>query len=86
MQLPDPAGMELQEWADATTYITSQYANIPFLSGPDWQAWGVSFFNSPQLGNIHPADPYGFSDWRDWGRCLGQSLLNARGSQSRALA
>jgi hypothetical protein len=83
MQFPDPAGMELQEWADATTYITSQYANIPFLSGPDWRAWGVSFFNSPQLGSLHPPNPYDSSTWQEWGTRLAESLLNARESQSR---
>lgn len=86
MQLPDPSGMELNDWADAVVYVTSQYADVSPLYGDDWQSWGMFFFNSPQLGNVHAPDPYGFTDWREWASRLAESLLNARGSASTLIA
>jgi hypothetical protein len=76
--------MTLQDWADATTYVASQYADVSPLQGADWQAWGMTFFNNQQLGAMHPPNPYDYSKWQDWAYQLGASMLNARGSQSRA--
>lgn len=78
--------MELRDWADAVVYVTSQYTDIAPLDGERWQDWGVGFFNSPQLGGLHPPDPFAFSDWRDWGVALAGTLTNARGSAPRVAA
>lgn len=83
MDLPKPFGA-LREWSDAVVYAASQYANISQLEGDDWQAWGTVFFNSPQLGNLHPPDPYAFGSWQEWGEKLSDALGSSRGSQSRA--
>lgn len=86
MQIPDPTGMELRDWADAVTYVSTQYTDIAPLDGEQWQDWGVTFFNNPQLGGLHPPNPYSFSDWRDWGVALAQALAGARGSAPRVAA
>lgn len=86
MQLPDPGNMELAPWADAVIYITGQYTGMVPLDGEQWQDWGVTFFANPQLGTLHPPNPYAFTDWRDWGRALAECLSNARGSAPRVAA
>jgi hypothetical protein len=86
MQIPDPTNMELRNWADAVIYVTSQYTNMAPLDGEQWQDWGVTFFNNPQLGALHPPNPYAFTDWKEWAVALTQALANARGSAPRVAA
>jgi len=85
MDLPKPSGT-LNEWADAVLYVAAQYANVAQLDGDDWRTWGSTFFNSPQLGNLHPPDPYAFDSWQEWGERLVDALGPARGSQSTAVS
>jgi hypothetical protein len=82
VDLPRPAGT-LNEWADAVVYVSLQYANVSQLDGDDWKAWGHVFFNSPQLGNLHPPDPYAFDTWQEWGERLVDALSSGRGSPSK---
>lgn len=75
--------MELHDWADATTYVAVQYADISPLVGDDWRLWGMTFFNNQQLGSLHPPNPYESSSWQEWGARLAESMLNARASQHK---
>lgn len=79
MTLPGPDGMSLEEWAAAVVAVARLYG-IGGLGDGNWQLWGEQFFLSPQLGSLHPTNPYQFEDWRDWGRSLVNSLLTARGA------
>ncbi len=81
MQIPSTANMELRDWADATATVIGQYSDAYALQDEDWQRWGMLFFNSPQLGTLHPPNPYEYTTWQDWGIKLAESLMNARGSQ-----
>jgi hypothetical protein len=83
MQTPDPNGMDLHTWANGVSLALAQYSTISNLSGDDWRGWGMMFFNNPVLDALNPPNPYQFDDWREWGARLGESLSNARGSQSK---
>lgn len=83
MIIPNPAGMQLQPWADAVVAALGQYSNtITPLTGEDWQGWGIMFLNDPSLSTLDPPNPYAFTDWVDWGQRLTDALGNASGAQS----
>lgn len=77
MILPTP-GSDFQEWAEEVTLALLQY-DVPQPSG-DWRSWGAHLCGSPQIGALHPAQPYAFNDWHDWARALQSSLLGLRGA------
>lgn len=83
MQIPQTHDMDLHTWANGVCAQLTQYSTISNLSGDDWQRWGMMFFNNPVLDALTPPNPYAFDDWREWGQRLGESLSNARGSQSK---
>lgn len=83
MIIPNPAGMQLQPWADSVVAALGQYSNtITPLTGNDWQSWGLMFQNDPSLSTLDPPNPYAFTDWVDWGQRLVDSLGSASGAQS----
>lgn len=75
--------MDLHAWANGVCLQLAQYSTISNLNGDDWRAWGMMFFNNPVLDALNPPNPYAFDDWREWGSHLGNTLSNARGSQSK---
>jgi len=82
MQIPHTRDMDLQAWAHGVCSQLTNYSTVSNLTGEDWRAWGMMFFNNPVLDALSPPNPYQFDDWREWGERLGESLSNARGSQS----
>ncbi|MBS2011041.1 MAG: hypothetical protein JST01_28575 [Cyanobacteria bacterium SZAS TMP-1] len=72
----NPIGMELPEWAAATTLALANYASPAILVGKDWQSWGAAITRDPRLTALNPPDPYQFSDWREWGCRLIEALNN----------
>ncbi len=85
MLIPTPNEMTLESWADAVVQACVQYSNINPFTG-DWQAWGMCFLMSPQIGNLLPPNPYQYDDWREWGYLLAQALLNAKGAPRQQAA
>jgi hypothetical protein len=79
MLLPDPFGMTLHGWADATLSVMNQYPGLAPLYGENWQDWGSLFYNSPTLGLLGPPNPYAYDDWQDWAQGLISSLSVAPG-------
>lgn len=77
MFFPDPDGIELQDWADAATYVMINYSNARGLGDEDWQQWGMNFFSDPFLSRYDPPNPYDFTDWRKWARKLADSMSPA---------
>ena len=71
--------MGLGDWANAVLQVTHLYVTIVPFDG-DWQSWGLQFSDSPTLGSLNPPGPYDYTDWRDWGRKLAESLGNATGA------
>jgi hypothetical protein len=81
MQIPNPEGMELAEWANGTAYALGQYTSImQFFDTTDWREWGVQFYNSPKLGLHDPPNPYEFDNWRLWAERLQGALGNVSGN------
>lgn len=70
IEILDPRGFELQEWAD---YVVSQLEGTGYtgqLDLPqDWRAWAVSIIASnPLVAQRNPPDPYAYGDdWQGWG-------------------
>lgn len=75
--------MDLRDWADATTYALGQYTStIAMDADGDWKAWGMFFFNNPQLVILGPPNPYEFHHWEPWAERLADAINNAGGNTS----
>jgi hypothetical protein len=81
MQIPNPYGMDLLDWASATMYSLTNYVNVAPLEDPtQWQSWGQILVNSPTLGLLAPPNPYDFKDWEPWAQRVSDALASGSGS------
>lgn len=63
----DPRDMDLQVWADQMVLNFETVAQIPRLTEPArWQDWAASLLAIAAFSGILIANPYSFTDWRDW--------------------
>lgn len=77
MILPTP-GSDFLSWGTQVADALVQY-EVPQPTA-DWRSWGAALCGNPQVGALHPAQPYSFNDWRDWARALQSSLMGLRGA------
>jgi hypothetical protein len=83
MQIPNPYGMDVLDWASATVYSLTNYVNIAPLEDPSqWQSWGQLLVNSPTLGLLAPPNPYDFTDWVPWAQRVSDALASATGASN----
>lgn len=85
MFFPRPDDIELKDWSDGVVFALINYPGIWWLSGDDWQQWGMLFFMDPYLSRYDPPDPYQYQDWREWARKLADSMTAVPGSPVAAL-
>jgi hypothetical protein len=80
MQIPDPNGMDLDQWVYGTLSVLTNYPNPRTMVNDDWRQWGMMFFDTPSLSTLGPPNPYDYAEWRPWAERLAESLGNAPGS------
>jgi hypothetical protein len=81
--LPNPAGMDLQTWAQGVVGALGMYSGV-ITDTSDWQAWGMMFLQDPSLTALNPPNPYDYSDWVSWGQRLVDALSNASGAPTNS--
>lgn len=71
----DPRYMDVQTWCNHMIQNLAPLVNAPQLLDPnDWKVWANSVVSSPEVRVLHPPDPRGFEDWREWAFFFNQAV------------
>ena len=65
-----PTGMKLRDWADQICLDLDRFGPIGRMVNDDWQGWAIQLLSLVGLGGYTIANPYQFTDWRDWANRL----------------